>query len=63
MIFIVEKDGSISTIQINENKSGCVQLVEEATRFLMLMPNWNPGEVEGVKKRVLVRLPFNICFR
>ena len=63
MKFIVEKDGSISNVEINEKKLGCVQLVEEATRFLMLMPNWNPGEVEGVKKRVLVRLPFNICFR
>jgi hypothetical protein len=63
MKFIVEKDGSISNVEINEKKLGCVQLVEEATRFLMLMPKWNPGEVEGVKKRVLVRLPFNICFR
>ena len=58
--FIVEKDGSISTIQINEKKLGCAQLVEEATRVLMLMPKWIPGEVEGIKKRVLVRIPFNI---
>jgi hypothetical protein len=60
MKFIVEKDGSISNVEIHEKKIGCVQLVEEATRFLMLMPKWNPGEVEGVKKRVRVILPLNI---
>jgi protein TonB len=60
MKFIVEKDGSISSIQINEKKLGCTQLVEEATRVLMLMPQWIPGEVEDVKKRVLVRIPLNI---
>lgn len=60
MKFIVEKDGSISSIQINEKKLGCTQLVEEATRVLMLMPQWIPGEVEGVKKRVLVRIPLNV---
>ena len=60
MKFIVEKDGSISTIQINEKKLGCAQLVNEATRVLMLMPKWTPGEVDGIKKRVLVRIPINI---
>lgn len=60
MKFIVEKDGSISTIQINEKQLGCAQLVNEATRVLMLMPKWIPGEVEGIKKRVLVRIPLNI---
>jgi protein TonB len=60
MKFIVEKDGSISTIQINEKQLGCTQLVNEAKRVLMLMPKWIPGEVVGIKKRVLVRIPFNI---
>ena len=60
MKFIVEKDGSISTIKINENKSSCAQLVKEATRVLMLMPKWIPGEVQGEKKRVRVILPLNI---
>lgn len=60
MKFIVEKDGSISTIKINENKSSCAQLVEEAKRVLSLMPKWIPGEVQGEKKRVRVILPLNI---
>ena len=60
MKFIVEEDGSISTIQINEKNLGCAQLVEEATRVLMLMPKWIPGEVQGIKRRVLMRIPFNI---
>jgi len=60
MKFIVEKDGSISSIQINEKQLGCAELVNEAKRVLMLMPKWIPGEVEGIKKRVLVRIPFII---
>lgn len=60
MKFIVEKDGSISSIQINEKKLGCAQLVKEATRVLMLMSKWIPGEVEGVKKSVHVRIPLNV---
>lgn len=60
MKFIVEKDGSISSIQINEKKLGCAQLVKEATRVLMLMSKWIPGEVECVKKSVHVRIPLNV---
>jgi hypothetical protein len=60
MKFIVEKDGSISTIKINENKSSCAQLDKEAIRLLMLMPKWIPGEVQSEKKRVRVILPLNI---
>ena len=56
MKFIVEKDGSISNVEINEKKLGCAQLVEEATRVLMLMPKWIPGEVQGIKRRVLMRI-------
>jgi protein TonB len=63
MKFIVEEDGSISTIQINEKKLGCAQLIEEATRVLMLMPKWIPGEVQGLKKRVLVKFPLTICLK
>ena len=63
MKFIVEKDGSISNVEINEKKLGCVQLAVETERFLNLMPKWIPGEVQGVKKRVLVKLPLNISFR
>jgi hypothetical protein len=63
MKFIVEKDGSISNVEINEKKLGCVQLALETERFLNLMPKWIPGEVQGVKKRVLVKLPLNISFR
>ena len=63
MKLIVEKDGSISNVEINEKKLGCVQLAVETERFLNLMPKWIPGEVQGVKKRVLVKLPLNISFR
>ena len=60
MKFIVEKDGSISNVEIHEKKIGCVQLAVETERFLNQMPKWIPGEVQGEKKRVRVILPLNI---
>jgi len=59
MKFIVEKDGSISNVEIHEKKIGCVQLAVETERFLNQMPKWIPGEVQGEKKRVRVILPLN----
>ena len=59
MKFCIEKDGSISNIQVETNRTGCDEFVNEATRVLNKMPKWAPGEVSGVLKRVICRLPFN----
>ena len=59
MKFCIEKDGSISNIQVETNRTGCDEFVNEATRVLNKMPKWAPGEVSGVPKRVICRLPFN----
>jgi protein TonB len=59
MKFCVEKDGSISNIQVETNRTGCDEFVKEATRVLNKMPKWSPGEVSGEPKRVICRLPFN----
>jgi hypothetical protein len=59
MKFTVEKDGSISNIQVEKNTTGCDDFVKEATRVLNLMPKWSAGEVGGDPKRTTCRLPFN----
>ena len=56
--FIIEKDGSISTIEIIKGrstieKSNFIQLIEN-------MPNWTPGKLKGIIKRVKFNLPYKI---
>jgi antitoxin component YwqK of YwqJK toxin-antitoxin module len=57
--FTIEKDGSISNIQIETNRTGCHDFAKEAERVLNLMPKWIPGEESGSLKRTICRLPFN----
>jgi len=59
MKFTVEKDGSITNITVETNRTGCDEFVKEATRVLNRMPKWAPGEVGGDAKRTVCRLPFN----
>ncbi|MBM3452062.1 MAG: TonB family protein [Bacteroidetes bacterium] len=59
MKFTVEKDGSITNISVETNRTGCDEFVKEATRVLNKMPKWFAGEVGGDKKRTVCRLPFN----
>ncbi|RFS17073.1 energy transducer TonB [Emticicia sp. C21] len=55
MSFIVEKDGSITDIQVAKGVG--FGLDEEATRAVKLMPNWNPGKQNGRNVRVRFTLP------
>ena len=59
MKFTVEKDGSISNIEVEMNNTGCDGFESEARRVISLMPKWSPGEVGGEPKRTICRLPFN----
>jgi len=53
--FIVEKDGSISNIDVLSKVGwGCT---EEAIRVVKSMPKWKPGEHMGKKVRVIFTLP------
>ena len=57
--FIIEKDGSISNIEVEEGiGTGCE---EESIRVIKLMPKWNPGKQNGRAVRVVYRMP--IVFR
>ena len=54
--FIIEKDGSITNINlIRDIGGGCG---EEAMRVVKLMPKWNPGKQNGEFVRVQFMLPF-----
>ena len=54
--FVIEKDGSISTIKVvRDIGGGCA---EEAVRLLKAMPKWIPGKRDGVLVKVMYNLPF-----
>jgi periplasmic protein TonB len=55
--FIVEKDGSLTDIQILRGiGAGCD---EEALRVMNLVPNFSPGKQRGVPVRVKMVVPIN----
>lgn len=53
--FVVEKDGSISTIKILRGVSKTIDA--EAIRVIELMPNWKPGTQNGKPVRVKYTIP------
>lgn len=57
--FVVEKDGTISSIE--EMRSPDERLTTEAIRVVSLMPRWKPGKQRGQEVRVKYVLP--IIFR
>lgn len=57
--FVVNKDGSISDINII--KSPDESLSQEAKRIISIMPKWTPAKTNGVTVRSLITIP--IMFR
>lgn len=55
--FIIEKDGSISNIEVLRGVSP--ELDEEAIRILAYMPRWKPTMCEDTPLRSIYQLPFN----
>lgn len=55
--FVIEKDGSLSNIQVLRGVSG--SLDREAKRVMGAMPNWSPGKNGGEAVRCRMRLPIN----
>jgi protein TonB len=53
--FIIEKDGSISDIQVVRGIGGGCD--EEAIRVIKLLPKWIPGKQNGVTVRAYCILP------
>jgi len=55
--FIVEKDGSISTVEAHNTNGIHADIVAEAIRVVQTMPKWVPGVVDGEIVRVQFALP------
>lgn len=55
--FIVEKDGSISAVEILRGVNEALDA--EAMRVVGEMPNWTPAESEGKRVRSYVIIPIN----
>ena len=56
VIFIIEKDGSLSKIDVLRPKN--TTIANEVKRVLKKAPKWNPGQQNGKFVRVLYSLPF-----
>lgn len=57
LTFVVEKDGSITNVEIIKGISR--DLDNEAKRLIRTMPNWLPGEAKGLKVRSSFTMPIN----
>ncbi|MBP5346503.1 MAG: energy transducer TonB [Bacteroidales bacterium] len=57
--FIVEKDGSITHIEVI--RTPVQEFANEAIRVVKAMPKWNPGKMRGIPVRVKYILP--VSFR
>lgn len=56
--FTVERDGSITDIQVLRS-SGDASLDKEAKRVMQSMPRWSPGKQRGKPVRVSYTIPIN----
>ncbi len=59
--FIVDKDGSVTDVEVRKGVPGGPGLEKEAVRVVKLMPNWKPGKMSGKPVRVKYMLP--VSFR
>ena len=56
--FIVEKDGTITDVQVVRS-AGVASMDREAVRLIKAMPNWKPGMQRGKLVRVKYTVPVN----
>lgn len=55
--FIIEKDGTVSNVVLEERLRKCEPCNREAIRIVKNMPKWKPGSKSGKAVRTYVRLP------
>lgn len=55
--FIVEKDGSVSTVKVIRGVTGCPDFDEEGIRVISSMPKWKAGMQDGEPVRVSFNIP------
>ena len=59
VLFVIEKNGSVSNVEVTKGIGGGCD--EEAIRVVKIMPSWEPGKRSGRPVRVMVKMP--IVFR
>lgn len=59
--FVIEKDGSVSTVKILRGVNKLLD--DEATRVVSIMPKWTPGEQDGKKVRVQYNIPIRFVLK
>ena len=58
--FVVEKDGSLSQIDIIKSINGCPDFDFDVLRIVKSMPRWNPGKINGRWVRCYYKMPVYI---
>ena len=61
--FVVETDGSISSVKVVKGIKKGPGCNKEAVRVVKSMPNWSPGIQNGKKVRVQFNLPVNFSLK
>ena len=59
--FIIEKNGTLSNIEIKENEQAYTY-INEVTRVLSTISTWNPAEIKGKKVRSFYVMPIKLRF-
>lgn len=57
--FVIEKDGSVSNIQVKKGVEDCPECDAEAVRILKSMPHWKPGKSQGEDAISVYSLPIS----
>lgn len=60
--FVVEKDGSLTQLSLQEELPKCQPCNKEALRAVVAMPKWTPAMKNGVPVRSIVRVPIMFSF-
>jgi protein TonB len=60
--FVVEKDGSLTHLSLQEELPKCQPCNEEALRAVNAMPKWTPAMKNGAPVRSIVRVPLMFSF-
>lgn len=58
--FVVEKDGSITQIDIVKSINGCPDFDYEVIKAIKNMPKWRAGRLNGKKVRAFYKMPVYI---
>jgi protein TonB len=58
--FVVEKDGSLSQVDIIKSINGCPDFDFDVLKIVKAMPRWIPGKLEGHYVRCFYKMPVYI---